>query len=186
MFTVGSRGEVAIDELGKHQSHLMLPYYRGRMSLLRLHAYAVASSSPPLAQASAVAGVADWDLLYSHNGLALEGYEAAYAMLQNAGVPAESIEEVFSPSTPILLPAFEPNPLACDAARLETGHIDAAFTITKYGRGRDVEIREAVSADDAVQAGLVARIKQSRFRPRPMGGRFGADSPVVLRYCVYD
>lgn len=186
LFSVGSRDEVAIESLGTSQPHLMRPYYRGRLSLLRLHAYAVASSSPPLAQASAVAQVADWDLLYSRNGLAVEAYEAAYAMLRNAGVPTESIDKLFSPSTPVVLPAFEPNPLARGETQPETGHIDVAFTITKYGRGRDVEIREAVNATEAAQAGLVTLIKQSRFRPRPMAGRFGVDSLVAVRYGVYD
>lgn len=185
-FSVGSRGEVAIDHLGTSQLHLMQPYYRGRLSLLRLHAYAVAGSRPPVEQAGAVAEIADWDLLYSHNGLAVEGYEAAYAMLRNAGVSTESLDELFSPPTPVVLPAFEPNPLARDATRPETGHIDVAFTITKYGRGRDVEIREAVNATEAARAGLVTLIKQSRFRPRPTAGRFGVDSLVAVRYGVYD
>ena len=47
---------------------------------------------------------------------------------------------------------FEPNPLARDETRPATGHIDVAFTITKYGRGRDVEIRDAANATEAAQA----------------------------------
>ena len=90
----------------------MDPYYRGRQSLRRLYAYGAASSGSSLSQADAVVQIADWDLLYSHNGKAVESYAAAHAMLEQAGAAEASIEQLFAPPTPVVLPAFQPNPLA--------------------------------------------------------------------------
>jgi hypothetical protein len=172
--------------LATKHSRLMETYSRGRQSLWRLYAYEAASSGPPLAQAQALADIADWDLLHSRNGLALEGYEAAYAMLQKAGVPVASIAEVFAPATPVVLPAFNGNPLAPDPTLTATGHIDVAFTITKYGRSRDVEIREAVNATDDARERLRDLINSSRFRPRLTDGVFADTTPVAFRYYLHE
>jgi hypothetical protein len=165
---------------------LMDPYQRGRQSLQRLYAYGAASSSPTLRKADAVVQLADWDLLHSKNGQALETYAAAYAELDRAGVAPTSIAQLFSPPTPVVLPAFKPNPLAADEARAATGHIDVAFEITKYGRSRAVEIRDAANATPEAQHRLVALIMGSRFRPRATAGEFADTTPVVLRYHLYE
>lgn len=165
---------------------MMDPYQRGRQSLQRLYAYGAASSSPTLLQADAVVQLADWDLLHSHNGQALDTYAAAYAELDKAGVAQTSIAQLFSPATPVVLPAFRPNPLAGDEGRAATGHIDVAFEITKYGRSRGVEIRDAANATPDAQHRLVALITGSRFRPRATAGQFADTTPVVLRYHLYE
>ncbi len=165
--------------------HLMDPYYRGRQSLRRLYAYRAASSGSSLSQADAAVQIADWDLLYSHNSKAVESYAAAHAMLEQAGAPRASIEQLFAPPTPVVLPAFQPNPLASDGARAPTGHIDVRFEITKYGRGRAVELLDAANATDAAKERLLTLIKSKRFRPRTIDGEFVAASPVLMRYYLY-
>jgi hypothetical protein len=176
-----SKGHVAIRQMG-----IMDPYWRGRESLLRLSAYAAASGDSPLGQAAAVVQIADWDLLHSHNGQALDTYEAAYAMLVQAAVARAVIDELFAPSTPVVLPAFRPNPLATAETKAATGHVDVAFEITKYGRGRDVVILSAANATQAETDGLVTLIKSNRFRPPMKDGRLADAVPVVVRYQLYD
>lgn len=167
-------------------TQLMDPYHRGRQSLRRLYAYGAASAEPSLSQADAVVQIADWDLLYSHNGQAVESYEAVHEMLEQAGAPQASIEQLFAPSTPVVLPAFQPNPLAGDAARDPTGHIDVAFEITKYGRGRAVEFLDAANAPETAKQQLLNLIKSNRFRPRITDGEFADAAPVRMRYYLYE
>jgi hypothetical protein len=168
------------------QKKMMDPYRRGRESLLRLSAYAVARDAPPLAQADAVVQLADWDLLHSHNRQAIDTYEAAYAMLAKAAVARALIDELFAPSTPVVLPTFRPNPLARDATRTATGHVDVAFEITKYGRGREIVVLNLANASPTEADDLITLIKRSRFRPRLTDGRFADAAPVVVRHYLYD
>ena len=158
------------------------PYYRGRQSLRRLYAYEVAASSPALARATAIVQIADWDLLFSSNGLASDGYALALHMLEDARVDAAAIAQLFAPDLPVVLPSFEPSPLAHDETSAATGHIDVEFAITKYGHARDIEIRDAANATEAAQDDLVFLLKSSRFRPRLTQGRFVDSSPILVRY----
>jgi hypothetical protein len=162
------------------------PYYRGRQSLRRLYVYSVVASSPPLAQATAIVAMADWDLLFSSNGLALEGYALARNMLVRAGTDEAALAQLFTPELPVVLPSFEPNPLALDPTRAATGHVEVEFVITKYGRARAIEIRDAANAADRARADLVHLLQSSRFRPRLTDGRFADSTPVVVRYGLYD
>lgn len=99
-------------ELGQvtRPSAELVDYGFGRRSLERLLAYANATSAPLSQQVAALVRVADWDLLYSYNSRALEQYERAHELLKQAGAQA-SIDELYSPSLPVVLPAFVPNPL---------------------------------------------------------------------------
>ena len=106
-------------------------------------------------------------------------------MLEQAGVSVASIDELFAPPTPVILPAFEPNPLLRDEARPTTGHIDVAFEITKYGRPRAVEIVDAANATTAAKRDLLALIRNNRFRPRLTDGQFADAAPVRVRYYLY-
>jgi len=179
----------SVDDGGLHflQRHasMMDPYQRGRQSLLRLYEYGAASASP-FRQADAMVQLADWDLLHSRNGRAVASYVETLATLQEAGVSQASIDELFAPAMPVVLPAFEPNPLIHEEARAATGHIDVAFEITKYGRARAIEIRDAADATGAAQHRLVALLKGSRFRPRATDGQFAEATPVLLRYHLYE
>jgi hypothetical protein len=182
----GSDQENFLHESEARERRLRDPYHRGRQSLRRLYSYGAVTEGPPFRQATAIALMADWDLLYSYHAFAVEGYELARAMLQRAHEPETSTTQLFEPATPVVLPAFRPNPLTRDETRPSTGHIDVAFTITKYGRGRDLEIRNVSNATEAAQHELVVLLKNSRFRPRLTDGAFADESPVAFRYYLYD
>jgi hypothetical protein len=124
-------------------------------------------------------------LLYSHNGQALASYERAREMLDRAAATEHDVEHLFAPSMPIVLPAFRPNPLAPRDAQPATGYIDVTFEITKYGRGRAVQIVGAADATKRDVDDLVGIIKRNRFRPRLTEAGFEATAPVALRYYVY-
>jgi hypothetical protein len=184
--SAGTPEEDFLQEIEPRDARFRGPYYRGRQGLRRLYMYSVVGSSPPLAQATAIVAMADWDLLFSNNGLAVEGYTLAQDMLERAGADGASFAQLFAPALPVVLPSFEPNPLARDETRPATGHIDVEFAITKYGRAREIEIRDAANASDDAQGELVRLLKNGRFRPRLTEGRLPDSSPIVVRYHLYD
>jgi hypothetical protein len=148
-----------------------------RLSLQRLLAYEIAASAPLRDQVEAFVRLADWE----GDRQAREKYERALKMLQDAGAQP-LIDELFSPKTPVVLPAFEPNPLASDATQA-TGYIDVAFEISRERQGRRVRILDTTTnATDADKERLVELIEHSAFRPRVTDGEFAKASPVVLRY----
>jgi hypothetical protein len=180
--SAGTPEEDFLDQLEPRDARFRVPYHRGRQSLRRLYAYEVAASSPPSTRAGAIVQLADWDLLFSNNSLATEGYTLALRMLEEGGADDKSIAQFFAPELPVVLPSFEVSALARDETIPATGHIDVTFAITKYGRARDVEVRDAVNATDADQADLVSLLKRNRFRPRLTDGEFADSSGVAMRY----
>jgi hypothetical protein len=153
----------------------------GRRCYLRLLEYA-ASSDRSADRAATAVEAADWDLMFARNGAALEAYAAALAELKQSADDA-SIEHLFSPPLPVVLPAFLPNPLDSGAAQDSTGHIDVAFEAGRFGDSRHIKVlgSTANASDDAKQR-LVHTIKTSRFRPRTTNGELERTSRVVLRY----
>jgi hypothetical protein len=161
-------------------------YFFGRRSLERLRFYEVAGSAPLHEQVDALVQIADWDLLWSPDQTALERYERAHAMLAEAGAQA-SIDELFSPQTPVVVPTFVPNPLASDQSETSNRYIDVAFEVSRYGEGRSVRILDTTTnATDAEKSRLSQLIQRSRFRPRITDGEFAGASPVQLRYHLTD
>ena len=159
-----------------------IDYRLGRQSLERSLAYETATSAPLQHQVAAFVHLADWDLLATRNSLALDQYQRAYETLREAGAQS-SLDELFSPTLPVVLPTFVPNPLASDATDASARYIDVAFEISRYGEGRQIEILETtMNATDADKTRLVQLIQRSRFRPRVIDGEFARSSPVVLRY----
>ena len=179
------------DELRELEMQLVRSSYQygsfrtGRDSLGRLLVYETATSEPGLSQTDALIQLADWDLLYESNASALKMYKTAYQQLERDGIAETSIQERFSPKTPIVLPAFVPNPLSSEKTRDSTGYIDAAFEITGDGRSRRVEILDTTkNATRAAQKRLVQLILRSRFRPIMTDGTFVKKTPIVVRYYV--
>ncbi len=84
------------------------------------------------------------------------------------------------------MPAFAPNPLAPDETSDAKGHIDVELTNSKFGDGRDIEIRDAVNASRAERESLVTLLARSRFRPRTTNGVFDGASRLAVRYYVYE
>jgi len=128
-------------------------------------------------QVEAFVRLADWE----RGDQALEKYKRALKMLQDAGAQT-LIDELFSPKTPVVLPAFEPNPLASDASEASMGYIDVAFEISRRDARRVRILDTTTNATDADKERLVALIERSAFRPRVTDGEFARTSPVVLRY----
>ena len=84
----------------------------GRRSLNSLLGYQTKNSEPLLTRIETLVQIADWDLLYSgtRNGKesALGQYGEALKLLKEEAVAQESIDRLFSPEIPVVLPAFLP------------------------------------------------------------------------------
>jgi hypothetical protein len=171
--------------------HITSHYELARESHRRLVVYAGEASarSPDDAlawenQVRAYVELADWDLLYSQNGVAFGEYEQLHEMFEAADGPEQLIAETFAPPIPIVLPTFKPNPL--DTPR-SARYIDVGFEVTRYGESRRIEILAATAGvPDSAKTTLVNLINVSRFRPRVTDGELGRASPVVLRYYLND
>jgi hypothetical protein len=178
------------DELREIEMELVRSSYRygtygvGADSLRRLLAYEVANSDPWLSRIDVLIQMADWDLLFENtNESALKIYKEAYQQLKKKGIAEASIEQLFSPKTPVVLPTFLPNPLVSVETQGATGFIDVAFDVTKYGESRRIKILDTrTKATDAAKDHLVRLIKRSRFRPRSTDGRFADSSRITVRY----
>ena len=158
-----------------------------KASLRRLLEYDVANAAPPEVRIESFLRMADWDLMFangrSESDAVLARYEAAYRELESAGVSRASIEEIFLPQTPVVLPSFLENPLASEPTSESDEHIDVAFEIDKYGHSEGIEaVGSTSTVADAAKKNLVRTIARSRFRPRVSDGRVADHSPVVVRY----
>jgi hypothetical protein len=128
--------------------------------------------------------LADWDLLFSENGIALDQYERVHELLAATDFGEPLIEEIFAPPVPIVLPTFSPNPLETSPS---ARYVDVAFEVTKFGESRRVEILNAApNVSDAAKGELLDLIRTSRFRPRLTGRELGRAAPVVVRYYFSD
>jgi hypothetical protein len=161
-------------------------YQVGRESYRRIITYdemAFGSSADEAALRSrldAYLQLADWDLLYSANGEALDQYEEVRTLLATTEFGEPLIAEIFAPAIPIVLPTFQPNPLETPAS---ARYIDVGFEVTRFGDGRRVEILGgSPDVPGTAKAELESLIKGSRFRPRVMDGELARASPVVVRY----
>lgn len=162
-------------------------YALGRESYRRLIAYAEHSPDDPEAwgkRLQAYLELADWDLLYSSNGVALAEYELVLENLKKHGIDEAVIAATFAPDVPIVLPTFRPNPLQTP---IGDRYIDVTFEVTKFGEARRIAIVGATpSVPDAAKDELMSAIKSGRFRPRMTDGELGRASPVAVRYYLND
>jgi hypothetical protein len=165
--------------------HMTSQYGLARESYRRLidYAEAVSESAPTDGPAwrsrlEAYLQLADWDLVYSANGVALDEYAQVQAMLEAADMAEPLIAEIFAPPIPIVLPTFLPNPLETPTS---DRFIDVAFDVTKYGRSRRIEILGGTNVSDAEEDDLEGLLRSSRFRPRVRDGEL-ATTPIRLRY----
>ena len=159
-------------------------YSVGKRSLRRLAEHDAADRVDALVQ------LADWEQLFAENrrwaGRAdsvIGMYEHTYAQLRTEGVEQASIDELFAPKLPVVLPAFLPNPLASEQTPESAGFVDVAFDITSEGASDNIDILDTTTnATRAAEKDLVRVIKYSTFRPRSTDGRFEDSSRVVVRY----
>jgi hypothetical protein len=165
--------------------------YEGRLLLRDLHTLAVRHGEPLAVRMSSLVDIADWDLLFARGRketeAAFQAYEALYERVEQEGLEPSLIDELFSPSVPVVLPALMPSPLAAVQTPASAGYIDVAFEITKYGQGQSIEILDtSTNKTEAARVRLRDLIKWSRFRPRVANGAFEDRSRVVVRYYVND
>lgn len=160
-------------------------YRIGQASLRRLAFYEAASASPWQSQIDAYVQMADWELMHSQTRAAqeeaLEMYRQVYQALDSEDA-IETLDEIFSPSVPVVLPDFLPNPLATRGSADKNPYIDISFVVTKLGESDDVTILDA--SDGVARADkrrLVRLVRTSRYRPRMSEGEFD-DSELVVRY----
>jgi hypothetical protein len=130
--------------------------------------------------------VADWDLLYAQsvngNEKALEEYTRVYELLAEQGAH-ESIDRIFSPEIPIILPAFAQNPLVPAREQRGDGYIDVSFEIDRYGKSHHIRILGTTTdSTRTVEKRLLQFISGSRFRPRVVDGRVADSAPVAVRF----
>lgn len=134
----------------------------------------------PVAVARAIVELADWHLIYSRNGTALDEYQSAYDLLTSTLADEAAIAALLSPELPVALPDFS------DHTRGETGYlgyIDAAVEFNRYGSVTDVEILDrSPEASKSIERRLRRRIYQSRFRPRFVGGDLLRSDAFMARY----
>jgi hypothetical protein len=120
----------------------------------------------------------------TYDELPLEQYGHAYEELKKAGIDQTSIDAVFAPSVPVVLPTFVPNPFVSEASG-SIGYIDVAFDVTPHGYAENVEVLGATkSLIKRVERNLVSLIEESPFRPRTTNGDFIESSRVEVRYYV--
>jgi hypothetical protein len=173
--------EDAADEEDDQIAYITSFYRVGRQSLERQFSYQVAAGST-LDQIDALIHIADWELLHSRNGAALQGYELAIDMLAELGVEGDKVEQFFAPSVPIVLPTFSTNPLISNAGD-SRGYFDVAFDISRFGRSGNIQVLDTTTnASRVAQENLVELIRTSTFRPQLEDGRFHRRSAITLRY----
>ena len=140
---------------------------------------------------NALVQVVDWELLFAggreKTEAAFKAYETLYEQLEQQGLGQPLIDEMFSPSAPVVLPAFLPSPLASIETRARPGYIDVAFEITRDGKSKAIEILDTTTnTTEVARVRLSDLIKSSRFRPRMANGAFEDPARVAVRYYVND
>jgi hypothetical protein len=176
--------------LSDRQKYMPL-YWLGRRSYGRLieydeAAYGDSAADGPELRRRLVPYVqlSDWDLVYSANGPALEGYVRLVELIKTTRSAERLIAEIFTPEVPIVLPTFLPNPLATQPS---ARYIDVAFKITRYGESRNIDIVGATGdVADAAKDEVVSLIKRSVFRPRVADGEIAREAQVTVRYYLND
>lgn len=137
--------------------------------------------------------IADFNLRRMHRSRSYSDYEhirdqytLALARLDWLGVEQASIDEIFSPTVPVMLPAFEPNALADVAGDRPSGDfIDVAFDITRYGKAEHVRIFDTTGNPSRTEVrNLLRLIEGSSFRPRMVDNQFPDRTRVFARYVI--
>jgi hypothetical protein len=163
----------------------------GATSLQNLLAYETEFSEGWLPRIEAQILIADWDLLHaSHLGTryvkaARATYEDAYSLMIEHGIDQHSIDAIFAPEIPVVLPSFIANPIVSPETPQSIGYIDVSFVIAEDGRTNDIDvIATSGEVPRLTEKELVRTIRFGRFRPRLTNGEFTESDPIVVRYYV--
>ena len=186
--------DLALARTSYRYAHFLSSYDVGRRSLLRLAALDRMNSEPLLTRTASLTHLIDWDLLFvdgatrksrEERTLAVVArYERAYEQLRSEGAAQASVDTLFTPVIPVVLPAFLPNPLVTmESPRASPRYIDVSFVVTRLGYSDRIEILDTTLGATAPERdALVELMEDSRFRPRATNGRFVDTAPIVVRY----
>jgi len=114
-----------------------------------------------------------------------EQYGQAYQSLVTEGVELETLERLFAPEIPVVIPAFETK-LFISAASMEQGeYIDAMLEIDERGRGKLLQItRQTDGVSPAEQKQFRNLVRHSMFRPRMAEGTIAGKTTALVRYPI--
>jgi hypothetical protein len=135
--------------------------------------------------------IADFNLRRMHRNRSYSNYDhisnqykVAFTRMNELGVEQAEINEFFSPTVPVLLPAFDSNAFVAITEEPPTGDsIDVAFDITRYGRAERVQILNTNGNPSRTEVRNLTRLIEGRnFRPRMVDGEFPERTRVFARY----
>ena len=127
--------------------------------------------------------LADWHLMFSANGTALDGYETARSALVESAADPEAVAALFSPAAPVALPAYGEVDESFGCSECVEGFFDADVEIGRYGRVTDLTVvRRSESATDILERRFRGHIRNSRYRPRFIDGALARRDAFRVRY----
>jgi hypothetical protein len=138
----------------------------------------------PTAAAGTLIKLADWRLLCSRNGQALDTYDSAYATLLDRGAAGEVVAQLLSPQIPADIPAaFRGFSTDGEEPPAYRGYVDVSFVVGKYGTARNIDILGmSPGTSRAVARDLRGHIAGNRFRPRFVDGESVRADRIEVRY----
>ena len=169
-FTTGNSVTAASPSAATHTY-----YRRGKAALLsRVDSIIQQSNTDVLKQASAIAELADWYLIFGQKQQAASAYQVAFDTLKSDEVSDEMRNDFFALPKKIDFPFVESN------GTVNQDTLEVSLWITETGRTRDIEIinpPDSLTNEDTktVRSGLL----KTRFRPRLTEG-----SPEAIAHTV--
>ena len=169
-FTTGNSVTAASPSAATHTY-----YRRGKAALLsRVDSIIQQSNTDALKQASAIAELADWYLIFGQKQQAASAYQVAFDTLKSDEVSDEMRNDFFALPKKIDFPFVESN------GTVNQDTLEVSLWITETGRTRDIEIinpPDSLTNEDTktVRSGLL----KTRFRPRLTEG-----SPEAIAHTV--
>lgn len=168
-------------------SYLYGGYQVGRRSLVRLIGDDAANGEPVMRRVARLLELADWDLVFAQKSLALDLYAETYEFLQQENFSQATIDDIFAPELPIVLPKFLANRAAPEHADGATGYVDVAFEITRFGTTRRIRVESTSgNVSNAAQGRVTRWIVENHFRPQRVNGQFADAARVVVRHYVHE
>ena len=135
----------------------------------------------PTAIANAMIELGDWHLMFAANGAALEQYRAARDLLVSEAVAQSSIDEIFSPEVPPVLPVPSDT-----QGGSHHGYVDTKVEVGPYGTAKNIEVLGASSGTPKIiEKRLRQYLERSRVRPRFVDGQLARSDRFTARF-YYD
>jgi len=158
--------------------------YRGAIRTLEAQRNNISRfSDRPEAVAAAIVEIADWHLMFNAFSLAMSTYQEAMDHLVAEGGSSRSVAAMFSPETPVPLPALLSQANVFSSLSDVHGYVDVEIEINRFGGVRSVEVTgSSDNASEVIQRHLRRFVYQSRFRPRWVDGEWQREDRFVQRY----